>query len=202
MHDMVGTRSAERCLFDIASEQLGYFTSAQAVQCGLSRNLLAYHAQSGRFQHERRGIYRLRDYPPSMHEEVMVGWLAVGREIAVVSHQSALALHDLSDIIADAVHVTVPRAKRQRSSVPGVRVHTTIKPFEPLDVVTRDGMRVTSPIRTVLDIDEIGVSLEHVEVAAREAIQRGQATAGMFRERAMRYGGRFRNHLAHGQVQL
>ena len=132
----------------------------------------------------------------------MVGWLAVGREISVVSHQSALVLHDLSDVIADAVHVTVPRVERTRARVPGVRVHTTTRSFEQLDVVTREGMRVTSPIRTVLDIDELGLSLEHVERAAREAIDRGQATRSMFLVRAETYGGRFRSHLIYGQVKL
>jgi len=194
--------TVEECLFEVASGQLGHFTTAQAARCGMSRNLITHHVRSGRFRRERRAIYRLRDYPPSMHEEIMVGWLAVGRDIAVVSHQSALAIHDLSDVIADAIHVTVPRVQRTRARVTGVRVHTSTRSFEPLDIVRREGMRVTSPIRTVLDIDELGLSLEHVERAAREVIDRGQATRSMFLERALTYGGRFRNHLVHGQVQL
>jgi len=202
MTDKPSSSPDHRCLFDVASEQKGYFTASQALDCGFSRKLLAYHAQRGRYRRERVGLYRLRDYPSDMFEEIMAAWLAVGRDIAVASHQSALELHDLSDLIANHVHLTVPREHREGTKIPGVRVHTTTRPFEPLDIVKREGIRVTSPIRTVLDIDEAGVSLEHVEAAAREAIQRGQATPSMFHERAMRYGGRFRNHLAHGHVQL
>ena len=202
MDDMIVKKTGESCLFDVASDQKGYFTSRQATACGITHSLLAYHAQHGRYERVRRGLYRLTSYPPSLNEEIMVGWLAVGRDIAVASHQSALALHDLSDVIADHVHMTVPRGRRDREDVPGVRVHTTTRSFEPRDLSVREGIRVTSPIRTVLDIDELGVSLEHVEAAARETIQRGQATPAMFFDRAMRYAGRFRNHLMHGQVVL
>lgn len=202
MGDMKRESPDDQCLFEIASDQKGHFTSAQAAECGVSRSLLAQRARNGSIARERRGIYRLTRYPFSMHEEIMVGWLAVGRDVAVVSHQSALEVHDLSDVIADEIHVTVPRSRKDRIRVEGVHVHTTVREFEPLDVVSREGMRITSPIRTVLDIDEAWFSLEHIEAAARQVIQRGQATPAMFYERAMRYGGRFRNHLAHGQIRL
>ena len=61
---------------------------------------------------ESPGVYRFRDYPPSPREEVAAAWLAVGQDVAVVSHESALDLWDLSDVIPGAVHLTVPRAQR------------------------------------------------------------------------------------------
>lgn len=202
MTDTKASKPDHQCLFDIASEQKGFFTLSQATGCGFSRRMLTYHTERGRFQREGIGVYRLRDYPQSMFEEVMVAWLAVGRDISVASHQTALELLDLSDVIADRIHLTVSREHRGGTTLPGVRVHTTTRPFGPRDLATREGIRVTSPIRTVMDVDEIGLSLEHVEAAAREAIQRGQATPAMFRERAATYGGRFRRHLAEGLVRL
>jgi len=143
-----------------------------------------------------------------MREEIMAAWLAVGQTIAVVSHQSALALHDLSDVIPDTIHLTVPRShgptvprsRRTHPDLPGTRSHTSSRPFGPLDVVTREGMRVTSPIRTVLDVDDLGLSLEHVEVAARQVIDRGQGTREMFTRRAR--GGRFLGDLESGRIHL
>ncbi|MBI2918353.1 MAG: type IV toxin-antitoxin system AbiEi family antitoxin domain-containing protein [Chloroflexi bacterium] len=42
-------------LFDIASEQGGYFTSEQAQSRGFSWALLSHHAKTGRFIRVRRG---------------------------------------------------------------------------------------------------------------------------------------------------
>lgn len=202
MHDESRSRPNHQCLFHIASAQMGYFTNPQAAACGFSRDALSMHSQSGRFVRERRGLYRLRDFPSSPREHVMAAWLAVGRDVAVVSHESALDLHELSDVIPDAVHLTVPRLKRAHPKLPGVKIHTTSRAFGPNEIVRLDGMRVTAPIRTILDVDDTGLSLEHVEVAALQAIQRGQATREMFEGQAAARGGRFRADLAHGRIHL
>src|SRR5664280_1945725 len=97
------TRPAWEALFAVASEQAGYFTTAQARACGYHWDLLSHHTRAGRFVRLRRGLYRLRDYPSSPHEEMMAAWLATGRESALVSHESALSLLDLSDVVPDAV---------------------------------------------------------------------------------------------------
>src|SRR5258708_26776802 len=101
-------------LFEIASEQGNYVTAAQAQTCGYSRALLAHHAKSGRFSRVRQGLYRFREYPSSPREDVIAAWLAAGRETAVVSHESALDILGLSDVVPDIVHLTLPRSKRYR----------------------------------------------------------------------------------------
>jgi predicted transcriptional regulator of viral defense system len=54
--------------------------------------------------------------------------LALGSD-ALISHESALALLDLSDVIPDAIHIVVPRSRRYRPALPGVRLHTTTRPL-------------------------------------------------------------------------
>ena len=49
-------------LFEVASEQGGYFTTEQARTCGFSRALLSHHAKSERFIRARYGLYRFREY--------------------------------------------------------------------------------------------------------------------------------------------
>ena len=66
-------------LFEVASTQHGYFTAGQARTCGFGTDLLTYHARAGRFLRVYRGVYRLRDYPSSPHEQVVAAWLALGR---------------------------------------------------------------------------------------------------------------------------
>jgi predicted transcriptional regulator of viral defense system len=106
----------------------------------------------------------------------VAAWLALGKEIAVVSHESALDLLELSDVIPHAIHLTVPRSKRNFPKLPGVRIHTTMRPFTALDIVTRDGIRLTSAGRTILDAAEWGTAPEQIEMAIQQAIARGLIT--------------------------
>lgn len=175
MHDKQAPDHDE--LFELASEQGGYFTAGQARQCGFSHALLAHRAcEGGRFTRVRRGLYRLRPFPPAPREDVVTAWLALAREEAVVSHDSALDLLGLSDVVPEVVHVTVPRSKRYRPAAPGVSVHTTTSEMPSSDVVVREGIRVTAPVRTILHAAEAGTAPEQAIAAAVQAIEQGLAT--------------------------
>jgi predicted transcriptional regulator of viral defense system len=172
MHDATARGPDQACLFEVASSQHGHFTAAQARVCGFGTDLLTHHAKTGRFRRVHRGVYRLRDYPSSPYEDLVAAWLALGHETAVASHESALALHDLSDVIPDAIHLTVPRARRYLPSLPNVRLHTSSRPLDTRDVIEREGIRVTAPVRTILDAAEAGTGPEQVQMAIRQAVQR------------------------------
>jgi len=176
MDDTTNGRPNLPCLFASASGQHGYFTIGQAHACGFSRFLAARHAATGRFIRVRHGLYRLRDYPSSQYEEIVAAWLALGKDVAVVSHESALDLHDLSDVIPNAVHLTVPRSKRHHPDLPGVKVHTTIRPLPATDVSEREGIRVTAVARTIMDAAEYGTGPEQIEMAIKQALRRGLTT--------------------------
>ncbi len=113
----------DRCLFETATGQAGYFTAVQARACDYSWALLSHHAARGRFVRVRRGLYRLRDYPSSPREEVMAAWLAAGPG-AVVSHESALDLLGLTDVIPDRINLTVARSTRGRRPPRALAIHT------------------------------------------------------------------------------
>lgn len=190
MGDTDPTHPDHACLFAVASEQQGYFTAAQARACGFARDLLAHHAGTGRYLRVRRGLYRLRDYPSSPHEEVMAAWLALGKEQAVVSHDSALDLLGLSDVIPDAVHLTVPRTRRHLPRLEGVRVHTTTRLIAASDIAVRDGIRLTAAARTILDAAEAGTAPEQIELAVHQALARGLATVPQLEDGARGRGRR------------
>lgn len=176
MDDEVAANPNLVCLFQVASGQHGYFTAAQARACGFQRSLLTYHTRTGKFIRVHRGVYRLRDYPSSHREEVAAAWLAVGKERAVVSHESALDLHGLSDVIPRSIHLTVPRAARHLTQLPGVMIHTTVRPLVPPDVIQREGIRVTSVPRTILDAAETGTAPDQIIRAIHEASEQGLLT--------------------------
>ncbi len=172
------------CLFHITSGQAGHFTAEQARGCGFSRALLSHHARNGRFIRIRHGLYRFREYPSSPREHVLAAWLAVGKDVAIVSHESALDLLNLSDIIPDAVHLTVPRSRRSLPSMWGVKIHTTERPIGPSERWERDGMVVTSATRSILDAAEKGADPEQIELAVAQAIERGLASTEELRRAA------------------
>jgi predicted transcriptional regulator of viral defense system len=192
MGDIVDNRPSIARLFEVASTQMGYFTAAQAVAAGLSRRQLNYHAGQGTIRRVRRGLYRLRDYPSSFHEEVMEAWLALGKDTSVVSHESALDLLELSDVIPNAVHLTVPRTKRHLPRLAGVTIHTTSRPIGPGDVVVRDGIRLTSPTRTILDAAQWGTGPEQIEMAVHQALARAMADRERLVTQAQAYDTRVR----------
>lgn len=172
-------------LFELASSQGGYFTSEQAGETGLSKALLSHHAKNGKFIRIRRGLYRFRDYPSSSRENVIAAWLAAGEE-AVVSHESALDLLELSDVIPGAIHLTVPRTRRNLPRISGVRFHTTSRPLAASDRTIRHGIPVTSPVHTILDAAATGTAPEQIELAIRQALERGQLTARQLLDQASR----------------
>ena len=117
---------SEDCLFEIAASQGGYFTAAQARDCGYSWSLLSHHVSNGRFVRARRGLYRFRQYPCSPREEVIAVWLAAGPE-SVVSHENSLGLFGLADTRDSHARPTAGRrspagrARRETSSQPAPR---------------------------------------------------------------------------------
>lgn len=177
MGDMTTSDPNAACLFGIASSQHGHFTTEQARSCGYSTSLVAHHAQTGRFRRLRRGLYRLRDYPSAPIDHVAASWLALGGEPAAVSHASALELLGLSDVVADRVHLTVPRSRRHLPRLPGAVVHTTSRPLGRDEVTIRDGILLTNAPRSILDAAEYGVAPEQIEAAARQATARGLTDA-------------------------
>jgi len=193
MHDNIGDNGGKPSharLFELASEQGGYFTAAQARACGFSKALLAHHAKSGRFLRVRQGLYRFREYPSSPREDVTAAWLATGREVAVVSHESALDILRLSDVVPEVVHLTVPRAMRYRSRSSGVVIHTTMRRLAKSDTVVRDGIRVTAAVRSIIDVARAGTAPEQIEAAIRQALERGMATKSKLMRAAKTRGGR------------
>lgn len=166
-------------LYRLAEEQAGYFTTQQALGAGMDDSTLSYHARSGgRFERVRTGLYRLRQFPTSSHEHVVAAWLPLRGDGAVVSHESALELYGLSDIIPRAVHITLPRSKRGHRRRPGVQLHSLERPPGPKEKRRRGPVVVTTPERSIVDALASGSQPEQVELAVRQALERGLTTRG------------------------
>lgn len=162
-------------LYQTAAAQDGLFTTQQAAEAGYSPPLLVHHVHAGRIARVRRGVYRLVHFPAGEHEELVAIWLWSDRA-GVFSHETALTLHDLSDALPVAVHLTLPAAwRRRRLRVPdGVAIHHA-------DVPDRDrawigAIPITSAARTLEDLARAGLSPELLQQAAQQALRRGLTT--------------------------
>jgi len=161
-------------LYTLADAQVGHFTAGQAEELGVDRRYLTHHVRSGNLERVDRGIYRLRKYPSHRFEDVMVAILWVGRG-AAASHATALAMYDLADAMPVVIHITVDR--RFRGNRRGVIVHQGR--LDERDVTRRDGVPVTTPLRTIIDVaSDQSVAM----AAATEAVERGLIRASQLRD--------------------
>lgn len=159
-------------LFEVASSQEGLFTTVQAADAGYSPQLLQKHLHAGRIGRVRRGVYRLVHFPPGDHEDLAAVWLWSDRT-GVFSHETALFLHGLSDVLPARVHLTLPASwHARRFRVPrGVVLHHADIPED--DRAWVGPVPVTAPRRTLADCIAAGVAPDLVEQAIDQAAGRG-----------------------------
>ncbi len=166
--------ATRRALLALAEQQGGYFTAKQALSVGYAYPEQHYHAKEGNWLKAARGIYRLAEYPlPPQAALIVLTLLSEdrqGRLQAVASHETALALHELGDANPARVHLTVPPGFRRRMP-PEVRLHRSVLATK--DWEERGGYRVTTPLRTLIDIAASDESWPLLEGAVRDALARG-----------------------------
>jgi predicted transcriptional regulator of viral defense system len=172
-----------RTLTRIAAQQAGYFSAAQALEVGYSYQVQRYHVQRGDWQRVDRGIYRLADWPASQHED-LVRWTLWSRGRAVVSHETALAVHELGDMMPARIHLTVPPSFRMSASA--VVLHRAL--LDPSDVEQFEGFSITTPMRSILDTAAGGTEVDQLARTIRDARERGLLTPRSLRSRADRFG--------------
>ena len=164
-------------LFEIADRQQGYFTTQQAGKCGYSRTNFHRYLTSGEWVKEQRGIYRLAHYPITPHPHLVL-WSLWSRNLngkvqGVWSHETALEVHELSDVMPAKMHMTVPKHFRKWSTIPkNLVLHFTDLPKA--EVLAQQGYLVTTPLRTIVDIAEEGkLSLDLIVQAIQDALRKG-----------------------------
>lgn len=170
-------------LYAIAEGQVGYFTTQQAKTAGFSAERLSNNVKNGKFLRVARGVYRLKHFPASPHESLFIAHLMTGSH-SVISHESALALYELSDALPKAIHVTIPRTASRRRK--GLRLHTNR--LAPDEITHYMGLPVTTVARTVADVANSGLEETLVRQAICEALQQGLVTREELRHQTMQSG--------------
>ncbi len=137
-----------RVLARIAGRQHGVISRRQILALGFDAEFIHRSLQSGRLHRVFPGVFAVGHAALTAEGRWMAAVLACG-ETAVLSHISAALLWGLVDRASSLIHVLVPgRGSRSR---PGLVIHRTRR--LPADHRTeRDGIPVTTPHRTLLDL--------------------------------------------------
>ena len=175
----IDRRDLRRRLFSEASEQAGYFTAAQAKSLGYSYQAQAHHVAAGNWTRVDRGLFRLTDWIPDVHDD-LVRWSLWSKSRAVVSHESALSVHGVGEFEAPRVHLTVPPGFSMKDDA--VVLHRDT--LRDVDIEDRTGFRVTTPLRSIVDVASLGVDEEQLSRAIADGRERGLFTLRALRTSA------------------
>jgi predicted transcriptional regulator of viral defense system len=173
-------KEAARRLYKTVQSQQGFFTTKQAIQAGFAEKTHSYHVNVGNWIREHRGIYRLADFPTAERPDLMLWylWSQNRKEVpeGTYSHDTALSLHELSDVMPSKLHMTVPMHFRRNSRIPEILILHRDDLSES-DIEQMQGVRVTRPLHTVLDLLQTGhVDRNLIRQAIDEAMRRGLIT--------------------------
>ena len=146
-------------LVQLSEPQDGYFTTEQARNAGLPLHALSTLEQAGHIEREQYGVYRLARWSASRRPGLWRAFLWALRidPLAAFSHRTALELYEISDINPAKIDVTVLPGSRIRSTRPPA-VLTHKRELSEADVLERDGFRVTTLYRTLLDLATDGLA--------------------------------------------
>ena len=161
----------DQLLAELASQQYGLFTRAQAVALGASLGLVDRRLASARWVIVAQGVYSLPGVPGSWERRLMAACLEAGPG-AVVSHEAAAALHRLTPFRPGPVVVMLPHGDHQHLTLGRLRQSTDLADHHR---TTMDGIPVTTVARTLLDVASV-VRPGRLRIAVEDAIAAGKCT--------------------------
>jgi hypothetical protein len=163
---------------DVAAEQGGLLTTAQARAVGVSPQQIAKLARSGALEPVVHGVHRLTGTVQDRWVGLRAVWLALEPETVagarlsredpggVVSHRSAAVVHGLGAVDADVHEFTV--VARRRSRNPDVRFHAATGDRGSWTVLA--GLPVTTVVRTIADLARVRTDGGHLARVVSDAL--------------------------------
>ncbi len=194
---MKDRRLSHQKLMELAAKQGGYFTAGQALEIGYGYRLQHFHNKSENWIKEGHGIYRLNHYPmperPDLIRLSLWSRNQQGEVQAVVSYETALAIHELSDVMPSKIYLTVPPKFRK---TPPTNCILHKKKLHSKDWISCEGYRLMTPLRTLLDVAEGDLSQEHLNQAVAQAFTRGMVREKNLRQADLESQGKIRLDVA------
>ena len=148
----------------IAGRQGGVVGRTQLLRQGLSASAIDRRVRAGRLHVIHRGVYAVGHRVLGTRGRYWAAVLTCGRG-AVISDASAGAEWAIRRFSAATIHVTVSPTGRVRR--PGIRLHWRSLAAD--EVTTLDGLPITTPARTLLDLAARGLRGRQLEAAVDRA---------------------------------
>jgi hypothetical protein len=165
------SRSRDATIAKVAAGFHGIFAYAHARESGFTADQIRRRLERGEWERLYDLAYKIAGAPLTWRGRLLAACWAGGFR-AAASHRSAAALWDLAGRRRGVAEVICPRWRRAQHE--GLVVHET-KCLEQIDITEVDGIPVTTPERTLLDLGAVG-SPSVVEMALDTAERRGLVT--------------------------
>ena len=164
----------------VASDQWGIVTTAQAGREGVERLQLSRLAEKGDLDRARHGVYLLPSHQAGPQDEIRAAWLSLepkkfiderweDEQPVVVSHESAARIHGIGRLIPPKFTFSTSGKKQTRQQ--WIRIYTRRELAE-ADIVSVDGLPVTSVARTVGDLAELKVERGYLADIVADALRK------------------------------
>lgn len=173
---------ARDVLRELAEAQNGLVTRQQALQdLGLTAGAIDNLVGRRRLERVAHGIYRYPHSPGVADEQFQVALLRTGDPDAALSHETALQLHEISDVNPARYHVTVTELHRMRRS-DNERYVVHAQPLTARQVTWWHQMRIVTPKAAIEQCIAYGTPT----YLLRQAIERGRRTGAVRSDDARR----------------
>jgi hypothetical protein len=150
----------------LATEEWGVLSIRELLSCGLNREAVRVRVANGRLHSLHRGVYAVGHGNVPLEGLFLAAVKACGG-VAALSFYAASAHWGFVEWDGRRPEVTVLGEGTRVH--PGIRIHRT-QSLDPVDVRRRDGIPVTAPARTLLDLASL-----LPEPALRSAVRRAQS---------------------------
>lgn len=164
---------ARDALLELARAQNGLISRRQAVhESNITADGVDKLVARGRLEPVTHGIYRYPLLPGVEFEPYQVALLRTGDPQAVLSHETALDIYDVSDVNPGRYHVTVPRARRiRRADNDAYVVHE--RAVAPDQVTWWEQMRIVTLAAAIEQCLEYGTPTYLLRQAAERGARKG-----------------------------
>ena len=167
----VGGRIRDR-LWEVALDQHGYVTSADARELGINVVELGKLSSRGQIERVGYGIYRFDKLPTTPLDPYILAVLWAGGR-GVLSHDTAIELYEFAEVNPDRIHLTVPLGYRPRRR--GGALYTVHhQSLDQSQTRRHEGIRIVKPVVAIDQVIDSNVASHLVRQAIVTARARGQ----------------------------
>jgi very-short-patch-repair endonuclease len=172
-HTATTLRNPDQAVAAVATRQVGMVSTAQLRQAGVSSSGIRRRVEAGHLHPWHRGVYAVGHPALPFGAHLWAATLACGPQTTISSWSTAAWLELSAPRVP--IHVTVPAGRGRHR--PGLVIHGG--KLAPQDVVVRDGLRMTSWARTMLDIAADASLDEVIGLLDRSAAKRLATTPAL-----------------------